>query len=198
MSNEHIRFVRIKGRVVPIKIKGHESFKPKKQKKPKKMAKETKFALQSAGFTVAGLTTSIGAGALSLKKLKQAKFGKQMAFDLMGEVGGAIPESVKRASNIKRLKRARHFSSAGQLLGGALLSQAVQIGLRSQGVEIDSPFIDVGAEAGSQIASHLIARQSSKLLKQKKKFHIKIPTAFTRLAKDFGTRFIKRQLRFRI
>lgn len=197
MKNEKIRFVRIKGRVVPIKVKA-DSFKPKRQVKPKKMSKETKFALQSSAFTVAGLATSIGAGKLSSKKFKQARHGKQMAFDLMGEAGGVIPEKIKQKAILQKIKRAKQFSSAGQVLGGALLSQAVQRGLRSQGIEIDSPIIDVGAEAGSQVASHLIARQSSKMLKQKKKFHIKVPSAFTRLAKDFGTRFIKKQLRLKI
>jgi hypothetical protein len=202
MENQKVKFVRIKGRVVPIKVKG--SFNPKKQKKPKPMAKETKFALQSAGFTIAGLGASIASGRKSTSLFKRADKIHQMSFDFaMDKNFSRLPKGIKSSSEGmikagKMIKRSKQLRSLGQIAGGAMLSQGVQRALRSQGIEIDNPVIDVGAEAGSQLASHLIARESRKAFgSAKKKFSVKMPSGLSKVAKDIGTRFIKKQLRFK-
>lgn len=202
MSNENVRFIRKNGRVIPIRVKGGFK-KPKKQSRPKPMAKETKFALQSAAFGVAGVGASLFAGKRQRLAFKKAERVSQQSFRFAMEKTDYLPRGVKTPGEgfvkaRKFLRRSKMFGVGGQIAGGALLSQAVQRGLRSQGVEIDNPIIDVGAEAGSQVASYLISKESQKFLNQKKKFSVKVPNSLKRLAKDVGTRFIKKQLRLKI
>jgi hypothetical protein len=201
MKNENVRFIRKNGRVIPIRVKG--SFKPKKQKKPKPMAKETKFALQSAGFTLAGIASSLFAGKKQVKTLKRAERTSQQTFRFVQEKTDYLPTGIKSPSEgfikaRKQLRRSRAFGIGGQVIGGALLSQGVQRALRSQGVEIDNPVIDVGAEAGSQVASALISREAKKMMGIRPKFSVKVPNSIKIVGKDIATRFIKRQLRLKI
>lgn len=200
MENQNVRFIRKNGRVIPIRVKGT---KPKRAKKPKKMSKETKLGLQSAGFTMAGIATALFAGKSQVKRFKRAERMSQQSFRFVTEKSDYLPKGIKTAGEgfqkaRLNLKRSRQIGQIGQVAGGALLSQGIQRALRSQGVEIDNPAIDVGAEIGSQIAAGLIARESRKAMGMKPKFSIKVPPSLKRLAKDVGTRFIKKQLRLKI
>lgn len=172
-----VRFIRRNGRVIPIKVD------------------KKKEAYKSAGFTAAGIGTSVASGKLFSKTLSKAKKQKQLAFGFIDDMGGNIPRPLRDESVSKLFKRAPQFKLGGQLLGGALLSQGVQRALKAAGVESDSVAIDIGAEAGSQLASGLITRSANKSFGMRSNFEL--PKSVKRIGKDVLSRLVKRQLRFK-
>lgn len=184
MKNENIRFIRRNGRVIPIKVKG--GFKPVKNKKPSK----AKLGMQSAGFAVAGLGVSAGTRSLiskSIKKTDKLMRLSTKSFSILSP-SSALEASEKFTEKArKQIKFSKRSLIGGQILGGALLSQAFQRGLRSQGIEIDNPAVDVGAEIGSQVASAIIVKRSKDIFNKK--------SAIT-VTKRIGKFFLKRKFKF--
>lgn len=180
MSNHtETRFIRRRGRIIPIKVKKSSERKRK-----------------AASFAAAGLIASLGAGFASGFKEKKAFKTKQIAFSFMSEGITALPKSLKRSRVLGLQKSAKKFSLGGQLLGGALLSQAIQQGLKSQGFESDDLIVPVGAEVGSQLAAGLIARQARKS-KGGKFFAGTSRAKIKQVGKTIVKRFFSKQLRFK-
>lgn len=153
-----IVFRRIRGRIVPIKRK-----KTSYSDEYKKAA-----SLAGGGALVSGLS-----GRGFAKTLQRAKAKRSAAFRLMNRTGGFLPESLQASRVVRLQKASKAFRVGGQIAGGALLSQGVQRFLRSQGVDDNDLAVSVGAEAGSQIASGIIAREANKVFGVKSKLPFK-------------------------
>ena len=155
MNNKDVTFIRVKGRVIPIK-----------RKNPADESKS--LAKQSAGFTASGIALSAGAGKISNMVESRAKFSVSRAMD-KEFFSSKVIDFGRVAKAEKRSKRLYKFSKniplLAQLGGGALISQGFQRALRATGVEITNPVLDVAAEAGSQLASFLIARSIRRKLR---------------------------------
>lgn len=200
-DNKKRRFVRINGKVVPIGgKKDPRSEKPKKRDTAKKK-KSTNQATKSALFSFSGIAASIGAGIFASNNIKKANRGQQQAFTFLKE--GKTPDFLNKNVALSK-RKAKRFTLGGQLLGGALLSQGIQRGLKAAGVENDSLAIDIGAEAGSQAAAELLTRsvrkgQGDQFFKGTKRGALnKAARLTTQATKELAKRLLSRQLRFKI
>ena len=112
MNNKDVTFIRVNGRVVPIKRK-----KPSESKK---------LAMQSAGFTAAGIAVSSGAGKLSNMVESRAKFSVSRAMDkeFFSKKVIDFGRVTKAEARSKRIyKFSKNIPMLAQIGGGALLSQ---------------------------------------------------------------------------
>jgi len=200
MAEKDIRFIRKKGRIIPIRIsKKNRGFS--RQKRTAIRTKKKKLLQSSALFSLSGIGASVLAGQQFGKAIKRAERISKATFRFAMEKSEFLP---KRAKSIgggfrladKKLLTAKRATMTGQFIGGALLSQGVQRALRATGFESDSVALSAGSEIGSQIAAVLIARSAAKKLKIRAP-RIKIPSSLKQKFKDLGSRFIKRQFRFK-
>lgn len=189
MAKNKPRFIRRKGKIIPIGVK------KKKKSKGKEIAK-------GAAISAAGVATAFGAGKITGKALKKAERTSQIAFRFASEKSDFLPKRFKGSASRafgsagRGLKLSKSFSAGGQVLGGALISKGVRDVLKQFGIKSDSIESSIAAEAGSQTAAAIISRQVKKKLKVTSR--IRIPTGVKDLGKSLAARFfLKRQLRFR-
>jgi hypothetical protein len=207
MRDENVRFIRRNGRVIPIRVKG--SFKPKKQSKPKKVEKiYDKPSVQFGVFSTAGLGISALGGRFAGRQFKKADKMHQQSFDFgMDKPFSKLPKGAKTVSEgFEKSRRRAKFGVKSKLAfkiaGASALSLGFTKGLEAIGYDKPTMAQEASRETGALLASHLVMEGFAKGFNgkglTKKKFSMKAPDSLKRLAKDIGTRFIKKQLKFKI
>lgn len=144
MDRNEVKFVRIKGRVVPIRQKKHE--------------KERK---QGAALLGLGLATSGIGGYIAGKNLRKADKYSQMTFDFMEERRGAkLPKGVKDIfdgfkKSRKKLNMASKISKGSRLVGTGLTFVGIERLLRN---EKDSGTKEAAKIFGAAVAADMANR----------------------------------------
>ena len=181
-DNTKIRFVRIRGRIVPIR--------PKKDKHLK---------IKGAALITSGAALSFITGKITGKALKKAERESLASFRFIKEQTDFLPKRFRGSPSFgfgrarTRLRFARGSRLLGQLIGGALISQGLQKGLGSFGISANSLEANIATEVGSQAAAAIIARQVDRKLKIPTKFSV--PKGVKSFGKLIAKRFIARKFR---
>jgi hypothetical protein len=206
MQNE-VRFIRKGGRVIPIRVKPNDT-KPKKNKKPKKAQKfYDKPSVQFGIFSTAGLGISALGGRLAGRTLRSAEKTSQMSFDyLLEKKGSKLPKGIKSVGEgFQKARKQQNFSIKKRAIfkigGAAALSLGFTKGFEALGYDKPTLAQEASRETSALLASHLVMKgfeEGFTGAKSKRKFSVKIPDSLKKVAKDLSTRFIKKQMRFKL
>lgn len=186
---QDIVFRKIRGRIVPIKVK---------EKNKTDYAK----AGLSAAFLAGGVGTAIGSGRKAGRNLRKAERISRMSERFIMEKSDFLSMRAKgspaRAFKIAKgkLRKSKRLAFGGQILGGVLMAQGVKKALESQGLETDNLLGEVGSEflieGGTQVSAAVINREMKKAVAGKK--NVSKVAKFTNKALS---KIFKRKLGFR-
>ena len=135
---------------------------------------------------IAGGVASASAIGFGVGKIaKSAENLSKRTFDYITEKSDELPKNVKSpalglAKAKRRLQIAKRFSSAGTFLSGALLSRGIKQKLKEEGFKEDSIELSLGIEAGSHIATQIVAKAAQKSFGIKTSF--KLPSTVKTVA----------------
>lgn len=189
-KNNDIKFVRINGRIVPIK-----------KKKEKFLDKSS---TQAGIFIGSGSAAAALGGIYSGKKFKQAEKFSQMSFDFAKEKKGSfLPKGVKDISSgfAKARDKAllsKRFRIYSGIVGSSLISLGFNKGFEALGYEERTLKQEAAREAGAVVATAAVMRGFEKGSGQKFgiKSSFKIPESAKKVSKSILKAFAKKRLKF--
>lgn len=165
-NDEDVVFRRIRGRVVPIKVKRASS-----TPKGKAVSGRARERFKAAGFITTGLAASIFGGTIAGQSLKKGFAGKQMAFKFgrerapfgRGAEGAMFGAEIFQKSKNK-IRFGKKSAFVAQLLGGAFIGEGFTKLAEEAGIK-RSDATNITAGAAGEVAAFATGAATQKALR---------------------------------